>query len=36
MMTEEELRALYQNARKNVPEGNGESAMRVKEPGTNN
>lgn len=36
MMTEEELRALYQNAGKNVPEGNEESAMRTKEPGTNN
>ncbi len=36
MMTEEELRALYQNAGKNVPEGNEESAMRAKEPGTNN
>ncbi|WP_157212265.1 hypothetical protein [Desulfomonile tiedjei] len=36
MLTEEELKALYQNARKNVPEGDGESAVQAKEPGTNN
>jgi Mg2+/Co2+ transporter CorB len=35
MMTEEELRTLYQNATKSVPERNEESAMRAKEPGTN-